>query len=172
MNTVFFIAGAVALLAAGLAVFQRNAIHALLDLVVSFIGLGIVFFVLGAPFAAVLEVIIYAGAIMVLFVFVIMMFNVKGLWSQENGLLRARAWAAPGILASVLAAELVYVIWSSSQGANLIGMVGPKAVSLSLFGPYVLAVELASFVLLAGLVGAYHLAHRIGRSAINEGKAS
>ena len=168
MNVLFFIAGAVALLAAGMAVFQRSAIHALLYLVVSFIGLGVDFFLLGAPFAAVLEVIIYAGAIMVLFVFVIMMLNIKGSWSEEKGLFRARSWAAPGFLASVLAAELIYVFWSTSHGAYPIGMVEPKAVSVSLFGPYVLAVELASIVLLAGLVGAYHLAHRIGSATRNE----
>ena len=80
MNTLFFIAGTMAAVSAGIAIFQRNAIHALLYLIVSFIGLGLVFFLLGAPFAAVLEVIIYAGAIMVLFVFVVMMLNVKGMW--------------------------------------------------------------------------------------------
>lgn len=168
MNILFFIAGAVALLGAGMAVFQRNAIHALLYLVVSFIGLGVDFFLLGAPFAAVLEVIIYAGAIMVLFVFVVMMLSIKGSRSEEKDLLKARAWAAPGFLAAVLAAELIYILWSTPHVPYSIGMIEPKSVSLSLFGPYVLAVELASIVLLAGLVGAYHLAHRIGSAARNE----
>jgi NADH-quinone oxidoreductase subunit J len=162
MSAFFFITGAVAAVSAGLAIFQRNAIHALLYLIVSFIGLGFVYFLLGAPFAAVLEVIIYAGAIMVLFVFVVMMLNVKGMWYEEKDIFRIGAFIGPATLALILVIEILYVVWSAPQGTYPLTMVGPKKVSISLFGPYALAVELASMVLLAGLVGAYHLAHRIG----------
>ena len=160
MNVIFFIAGAVAAVSAGLAIFQLNAIHALLYLIVSFIGLGLIFFLLRAPFAGVLEVIIYAGAIMVLFVCVVMMFNVKGLWSGEKGTM-AKAFIGPAILTIILVVEVLYVALSPPPGMQPVQMVGPKEVSITLFGPYALAVELASMVLLAGLVGAYHLAHRI-----------
>jgi NADH-quinone oxidoreductase subunit J len=168
MNTLFFIAGTMAAVSAGIAIFQRNAIHALLYLIVSFIGLGLVFFLLGAPFAAVLEVIIYAGAIMVLFVFVVMMLNVKGMWYEEKGIFRIGAFIGPALLALVLVIEVFYVLWSTPAGTYPLTMVGPKKVSISHFGPYALAVELASMALLAGLVGAYHLAHRIGSAAGKE----
>lgn len=164
MTVLFFITSIVVAIAAGMAVFQRNAIHALLYLIVSFIGTGFIFFLLGAPFAAVLEVIIYAGAIMVLFVFVVMMFNVKAMWSEEKDIFRTSAFFGPVALACILVFEIVYILWPGPSEIYPLIMVGPKAVSASLFGPYALAVELASMVLLAGLVGAYHLAHRIGRT--------
>jgi NADH-quinone oxidoreductase subunit J len=170
MNTLFFVTGALVVVSAAMAVSRLNAVHALLYLVVSFIGLGLVFFLLGSPFAAVLEVIIYAGAIMVLFVFVIMMFNIRGLWSEERGLLQAGAWVGPVFLVLILAAEIIYVLWSASQGPYRTSVVGPKAVSASLFGPYVLAVELASMLLLAGLAGACHLARRSGPAGEREGE--
>ena len=75
MELVFYIAGAVAVISTALMLTRLNVVHALLYLIVSFLGIAVVFFVLGAPFVAALEVIVYAGAIMVLFVFVGMMLN-------------------------------------------------------------------------------------------------
>ena len=75
MKIVFYIAGAVAILSTALMLTRLNAVHALLYLIVSLLAVSVVFYTLGAPFVAALEVIIYAGAIMVLFVFVVMMLN-------------------------------------------------------------------------------------------------
>src|SRR5262245_11088442 len=75
MNVTFYVAAAVAILATIKAITQFNAVRALLYLILSFMSVAVIFFILGAPFAAALEVITYAGAIMVLFVFVIMMLN-------------------------------------------------------------------------------------------------
>ena len=75
MEVLFYIASLVALSATGLALSRSNAVHALIYLIVSLLAVAVVFFLLGAPFAAALEILIYAGAIMVLFVFVIMMLN-------------------------------------------------------------------------------------------------
>ena len=75
-EVLFYVSGSVAVLATFLFVIAPNAIHALLNLIVSFLAIAMVFLLLGAPFAAALEVIIYAGAVMVLFVFVIMMLQV------------------------------------------------------------------------------------------------
>ena len=75
MTAAFYVAAVVAVLATAMVITRANAVHALLYLVVSLLAVAIVFYVLGAPFAAALEVIVYAGAIMVLFVFVIMMLN-------------------------------------------------------------------------------------------------
>nr|MDJ0877464.1 NADH-quinone oxidoreductase subunit J [Halieaceae bacterium] len=118
------------------------------------------FFIIGAPFAAALEVVIYAGAIMVLFVFVIMMLNLgEAGQARERDWLQPRSWLLPAVFAIILLVELI-VLQSGVSGTTTGVAVEPKAVGLQLFGPYVLAVEIASMLLLAGLVGAYH----VGRS--------
>ena len=71
----FYVAGAVAILSTALMITRLHAVHALLYLIVSLLAVSVVFYTLGAPFIAALEVIIYAGAIMVLFVFVVMLLN-------------------------------------------------------------------------------------------------
>ena len=133
----------------------------MLYLIVSLLSVALVFFVLGAPLIAALEVIVYAGAIMVLFVFVMMMLNLGGeAVEQERLLLGRSAWIGPLLLATVLAGELVYVIDGYPADAMSRAVVEPKQVGMALFGPYVLGVELASLLLLAGLVGAFHLGRR------------
>jgi NADH-quinone oxidoreductase subunit J len=76
MNVFFYIAAAIALVSSVMTITRNNAIHALLYLILSLLSISVIFFILGAPFIAALEVIIYAGAIMVLFIFVIMMLNI------------------------------------------------------------------------------------------------
>jgi NADH-quinone oxidoreductase subunit J len=160
MNEIFYLSSVVAVLATVLAITRLNAVHALLYFIVSLLAVAVIFFVLGAPFVAALEVIIYAGAIMVLFVFVIMMLNLGSqAIEQEKLWLNPKIWMVPVILALVLIAELIYLLAYTKE---LLGskVVGPKQVGIALFGPYVLGVELASILLLAGLVGAYHLGRR------------
>jgi NADH-quinone oxidoreductase subunit J len=160
METLFYIAAVIALLATGLALTRTNAAHALIYLIVSLLAVAVVFFLLGAPFAAALEIVIYAGAIMVLFVFVIMMLNVgpEGI-EQERAWLSGRNWIVPGVLAGLLLLEMLLAL--RAVPATTAGVaVTPKEVGLALFGPYVLAVEIASMLLLSGLVGAYHLGRR------------
>jgi NADH-quinone oxidoreductase subunit J len=137
---------------------QRNVVHALIYLVLSLLAVAVVFFTLGAPFVAVLEAIVYAGAIMVLFLFVVMMLNLgQASREQERSWLPPRIWIAPSILAAALFVQLVLVLPTQDME---ITEVSARAVSAALFGPYVLAVELASFLLLAGLISAYHIAKR------------
>ena len=107
---------------------------------------------------AVLEAIVYAGAIMVLFLFVVMMLNLgQASREQERSWLPPRIWIAPSILAAALFVQLVLVLPAQDME---ITEVSARAVSAALFGPYVLAVELGSFLLLAGLISAYHIAKR------------
>lgn len=158
MVAVFYLSSAVAIAATLLMLTRLNAVHALLYLTVSFLAVAVVFYTLGAPFVAALEVIIYAGAIMVLFVFVLMMLNLGERGNAaERGWLRAGIWSGPAILATILVGELGYVLLAGVGRPSNAGVVGPEQVGLTLFGPYVLGVELASMLLLGGLVGAYHV---------------
>ena len=160
LEVLFYIAAAIALAATGLALTRANAAHALIYLIVSLLAVAVMFFLMGAPFAAALEIVIYAGAIMVLFVFVIMMLNLgeSGV-NREREWLTGRNWLWPGVFAALLLVELLLAI-DHAPGLTSGQAVDPKAVGLTLFGPYVLAVEIASMLLLAGLVGAYHLGRR------------
>jgi NADH-quinone oxidoreductase subunit J len=161
MEATFYISAAVAIIATILMLTRLNTVHALLYFIVSLLAVAVVFYVLGAPFIAALEVIIYAGAIMVLFVFVVMMLNLG-----ERAVEMERRWQTPGIwigpviLALILIGEVGYLLVRSSAAGLSPGPVEPKQVGIVLFGPYVIGVELASMLLLAGLVGAYHLGRR------------
>ncbi len=158
MNVLFYISAAAAAISTFMVVTKTNAVHALLYLITSLLAVALIFFSLGAPFVAALEVIIYAGAIMVLFVFVIMMLNLGAQAAkQESQWLSHGIWIGPSILMAVLAAELIYLIMAEEARISAAGLVGPRQVGIALFGPYVLGVELASMLLLAGLIGAYHL---------------
>jgi NADH-quinone oxidoreductase subunit J len=160
MELAFYIAGAVAVLSTILMLTRLNVVHALLYLIVSLLAVAVVFYVLGAPFVAALEVIIYAGAIMVLFVFVVMMLNLgeHGVEMEKQWLTRG-IWTGPVLLASILIIEVLYLVRAGTAGLGT-GAVEPKEVGIALFGPYLIGVELASMLLLAGLVGAYHLGFR------------
>jgi NADH-quinone oxidoreductase subunit J len=163
MTVSFYIAAAIAIAATTLAITRANVVHALLYFICSLLATGIMFLVLGAPFVAALVVIINAGAIMVLFVFVIMMLNVEPQSERRGRDARPlRVWIGPVVLGGVLLGELVYCLFAYGRGATSGTSVGPEWTGLALFGPYVLGVELASMLLLAGLLGAYHL----GRGAI------
>ena len=161
MLAVFWIASIVAIASTVMVITRRNAIHALLYLIVSLLSAAVVFLVLGAPFIAMLEVIVYAGAIMVLFVFVVMLLNLgPHAVEQESRFLDRRAWIGPSVLAFVLVIELFYVLSSSGAAPTETTVVEPKAVGIALFDTYLIGVELAGFLLLGGLVGAYHIGRR------------
>jgi NADH-quinone oxidoreductase subunit J len=161
MIAAFYISAAIALVSSLLAITRTNAIHALLYVIVSLLSVATIFFLLGAPFAAALEVIIYAGAIMVLFVFVVMMISSGPTANtREREWMSIRIWAGPAVLSIILLAELFYIISLSQAPPVHEHIVGPKEVGLSLLGPYIMGVELSSLLLMAGLIGAYHLGKR------------
>lgn len=157
MNAVFYISAVIAVLATAMVITRANAVHAVLYLMVSLLAVAVVFYVLGAPFAAALEVIIYAGAIMVLFVFVVMMMNLgETVAGRERAWMRPGIWIGPSILAIILMIELIYMM-ATIGVSHTRGVIQPAAVGIDLFGPYLLSVELSSMLLLAALVAAYHL---------------
>ena len=97
-DVAFYFFGFIAVMSTILVVVNPNPVHGLMYLVVSLLAVASVFFSLGAPFAAMLEVIVYAGAIMVLFVFVVMMLNLgDSVIRQEQAWLKPHVWIGPGL---------------------------------------------------------------------------
>jgi NADH-quinone oxidoreductase subunit J len=139
-----------------LAITRRQAVHSVMFLVISFLGSAMLFYLLGSPFLAALQVIIYAGAIMVLFLFVVMM--LKAAHGEENTFAR-RFWL-PGLLVGFLffAATCAAVFSDSSSAVPLkLTMVTPKELGRFVFERYWLSVEIISLLLLLGLLAAIHL---------------
>lgn len=162
----FYVAGAVAILSTVLAITRTIAVHALLYLIVSLLAVAVAFYTMGAPLVAALEVIIYAGAIVVLFIFVVMMLNLgERVRETERQWLRGSVWVGPAILSAILLAEVIYLIARASLQGSIGGVVGPKQVGIALYGPYLIGVELASMLLLGALVGACHLGRPTPRKA-------
>lgn len=161
----FYLLAIVAILASLRVITRTNPVHALLNMIVTLLALSGIFFALGAPFAGALEIIVYAGAIMVLFVFVVMMLNL-GTQStlEEESWLSSSAWAVPTGLAFIVGLTLFSLIGMKHGFEGImpafIGVepVTAKMIGAKLFTEYLLLVEIAGFLLLAGLVAAYHLA--------------
>jgi len=161
LNILFYIASALAIIATVMVVTRKNAIHALLYLIASLLSVSVIFFILGAPFAAVLELIIYAGSIMILFVFVIMMLNLgKESVKAESELFKPYIWIGPSIISLTLLAELIYILIHQSQEPVMMKEVVPAEVGKLLFTKYILLVELAAFLLISGIIGAYHIGQK------------
>ena len=162
MTALFYIAGTVALLGSAMTVTRTRAMHALLNLVVTLLAIALVFLSLGAPMLAALEVIVYAGAIVVLFLFALMFLNLgPGARDRERRWLTPAAWIVPCTLTAAL---LVATLWAIAAGApspSTAGEeIGPAQFGEALFTDYVLGVEIASVLLLAALVGAYAISAR------------
>ncbi len=164
MEIAFYLSGLVAVLATLGVITNANPVHALLYLIISLIAVAMVFFSLGAPFAGALEIIVYAGAIMVLFVFVVMMLNLgEGVAAQERAWLKPTTWLGPSLLATVLLLVLIATLWLGDIGRIIEGeTLTAKAVGSTLFGPWLIVIELAAMLLLAALVTASHVG-RLGQ---------
>jgi len=170
MRAAFLISATISLISTAFAISQQRAIYALLYLIVSLLALAVVFAAAGAPLAAALEIIVYAGAIMVLFLFAVMLLNVQAPDDLvAGGRVSLLTWLVTGSFGAILVAELVSVILRARPPDSSAGVVEVTAVGRSLFGPYLIAVELASFLLLVGLVGAFHLGRQ---DQGDEGEAS
>lgn len=162
----FYALSLVAIIASLRVVTHANPVHAILSLIVSLLAVAGIFFILGAPFAGILEMIVYAGAILVLFVFVIMMLNLGNDTTQEKAWLSAQAWATPTALALIVGAVMSAIIVGTPKEPLYLqaDSIPPKAVGQVLFGQYALIVEMAAFLLLGALVAAYHL----GKKALDD----
>ena len=151
----------VSVLAALYVVSSKHPVHALLAMIVCLLAIAGVFFVIGAPFAGALEIVVYAGAIMVLFVFVVMLLNLgRIIVEREASWFVIEVWLLPAIAAVLVFLALTMGLLQGVDGAIEGTTVGAKEIGKRLYGPYMLLVEAAALILLAALVAAYHLAKR------------
>ena len=162
----FYILAAIAVLASLLVIAQRNPIYSVLLLIASFGALSGLYVMLDAPFAAVIQIIIYAGAIMVLFLFVVMLLNAPHEETEHDlrvhPLLRAGPLGFGAVLALVLMVQLAIALGATRD----IGAFGAAATSSVatigrvLFTDYAFAFEATSILILVAMVGAVVLARR------------
>ncbi len=161
MTVFFYIAAIIAIFSALMVITRSNITHALLYMVVSLLSTAVMFFIVGAPFVAALEVMIYAGAIIVLFIFVVMMLNLgQTAIDREKKWLSGSGWIIPAFLSFILLLELIYIVSSAPANPAAATSIPPKMVGKALFSTYLLGVELSAILLLAGIIGAYHLARK------------
>jgi len=157
--TIFYILAAVTVIATVFAITERHTVHAIVYLVTSFFALAVIFYLLGAPLVAVFEVIIYAGAIMVLFLFVIMMLDL-GHPEKVRGPALRDWWPAMLLGGIILASTAVLVLVRAPAVADLAFPADIRSFSRVLFQKYGVAVEVVSMQLLFALVGALYLGRR------------
>jgi NADH-quinone oxidoreductase subunit J len=146
----------------GLAVVaQRNPLYSAISLIGVFISLACLYVMLAAPFIAAVQVIVYAGAIMVLVVFVIMLLNVE---HEERGRNRLKFLVPTAVaLAAVLIAEVAFILFSVTNPAPTVSNIGlTGSIGTQLFTRYLLPFEITSILLLMAIVGAMTLARRGG----------
>ena len=157
----FILTGAVALAAAVAMVLARNMVHSALYMVVVFLATAVLYLVYQAPLIAMLQITVYAGGIMVLFLFVIMLIGAEKMAHTEN--LRWQRPLAFG-LAGILLAETIYTAaaqWTLPEPVAVDPEFGgPRAVGLVLFSQYLLPFELTSLLLLVAMIGAVVLTIR------------
>lgn len=153
----FYLLAAVILVSTGLAITRRNLVHAVVYLVISFFGSAMIFYMFGAPILAALEIIVYAGAIMILFLFIVMMLRMEGM---EEKLFHLRQWA-PAMGLSVVAVSVCVMLVVTADPASReplrTAVADPVVFGHFLFRQHWLAIEIASMLLLVALVGALHL---------------
>ena len=158
-SIIFYVLAVAILLTTGLAITQRNLVHAVVYLVFSFFGSAMMFYLFGAPLLAVLEVIIYAGAIMILFLFIIMMVKAE---TPEGRLFPIQQWL-PIVLIAVVYLFIGAVIVSSAPGSQVVlevALAKPKAFGAYLFQRHWLVIKIVSLLLLIALVGALYLGRK------------
>jgi len=165
----FYVFAAVTVIGALAVVTQKNPVYSVLALIGAFFGLSGLYVLLEAPFVAIVQIIIYAGAIMVLFLFVVMLLNVPredaAEWDRSHPLYRPMAVRIGAVLAVLLALELG---WALSRTSGLSGGIGDERAAASsvaelgrvLFTDYMFAFEVTSILIIVSMVGAVVLARK------------
>ncbi len=157
---VFLLFAALALVSSLVVVLHRNPIYAVMSLVVTFVSIAVMFVLLGAPFLAAVQVLVYTGAILVLFLFVIMLLNVSGDSSRGFDLHKALA----AVVAAGFALLLLTLFWGRYHGLDLSPLqesdVALKPLARALLDTYLLPFEIVGLLLLAAVTAATVLARR------------
>jgi NADH-quinone oxidoreductase subunit J len=154
---IFYILSIIILVATVMAITRRHPVHAIVYLTLSFLATGLLFYLLGAPFLALLEIIIYAGAIMILFLFMVMMLNLNPAEIPWGPALNQ--WVPAIVLGGITFVLAAVMLWSEPVGLAPLNTLAasPLALGRFLFEKYWFQVEIASFLLLAALVGTLYL---------------
>ena len=164
----FYLFGALAIAASLLVIAQRNPIYSVLLLIASFGALSGLYVLLDAPFVAVVQIIVYAGAIMVLFLFVVMLLNAPHEDTDFDE--RVHPLLRPGPMrfgAALAIGLLVELVWALTRGTDTGGFPDASvssvaAIGQSLFTDYAFPFEVTSILILVAMVGAVVLARREG----------
>ena len=158
-SIIFYFLALLILGSTAIAITRRNLIHAVIYLIFSFFGSAMLFYLFGAPFLAVLEVIIYAGAIMVLFLFIVIMMELK---NDKERLFPLKQWLPAAIFGMVYIAVGIGVV-IAEPGSSMI--LKTALAEPGMFGQYIfqkqwLSIEIVSLLLLIALIGALVLGRR------------
>ena len=153
----FFVLAAIAVISAVSMLLSKNAIYSAMFLVLNFLTIAVIYLLLNAAFIAMVQITVYAGAIMVLFLFVIMLLGAERAARGES-----LAWQAPLaiLLAGLLVLEFAYVLFSRQRGLLesfekvAEGFGSPSAIGALLFNRYLIPFEVTSILLLIAMVGA------------------
>ena len=175
-HSLFLAFAALAVVAAFNIILQRNPIYSALSLIVTLCVTAALFVLLSAPFIAAIQIIVYAGAIMVLFVFVIMLLNVR---EEESRTDRQRylKWLAPPLFLALVGQVFLAIRYVQSTPPPIISANNPdinpaqslgsaESIANSLFTKYVLPFEMTSVLILMAIVGAMLLARRGSKEEI------
>ncbi len=179
MQILFLLLAALAVVAACNVILQRNPIYSAIGLIVTLCALAGLFLTLAAPFIAAIQIVVYAGAIMVLFVFVIMLLNVRAEEAKPDRQKYLKWLAIPLFFA--LLTEVFYVIKSvggseislpdlnAADPASVVGTT--ESIGQAMFSSYLLPFEAASVLILMAIVGAMMLARRESQSDAERAEA-
>ncbi|HEY7098459.1 MAG TPA: NADH-quinone oxidoreductase subunit J [Terriglobales bacterium] len=158
----FYLLSGLAILGGVLVITRRNAIHSALALILTLLALAGLYLMLYAPFVAGVQIILYAGGIMVLFLFVIMLVNLERSAKEEQF---NKQWIA-GIAAAVALGGLFIYVYTKGKGlfpthvATLPEQSNTQEIAILLYGNYMFAFEIASLLLLVAIIGAVVMAKK------------
>jgi NADH-quinone oxidoreductase subunit J len=164
----FYAIAAVVLASAVLMVTSRHLVHSVVYMVISFVAVGALFILLEAEFVAAVQILAYAGGIVVLFLFVVMLVNVSETYQVE---FLHRQWLPATVLSLILAAEIGFLLWGNAgsltadpaasqdvlravEGGNT------ETVAMTLYTDYLLPFEVASVLLLVAMIGAIYMSRK------------
>jgi len=166
-SIIFYLLAVLILVSTALAITRRDLVHAVVYLIFSFFGSAMLFYLFGAPFLAVLEVIIYAGAIMVLFLFIVMMLKVE---TAGQRLFPLSQWLPAAVCAAAYLALGIGLVAADPNGNRVLttGRAEPVAFGQYIFQKYWLSIEIISLLLLVAVIGALLLARRSKKNSARE----